>query len=161
MANCAHAGLTHIPKSLPKDTDWLILSGNNISSLQAEDLKLLSILASLDLKDNKIKYISEDFVDYLSMYSKLVFLDLSYNELNAIPKNVKSVKFSQKLSLSGNRFQCKCDNMWMRNWLIDRRQIVADFNEVECFMESGKKIQFILLTETDLTCASMGTSYFI
>ena len=161
MADCAHAGLTQIPKSLPKDTDWLILTGNNISSLHIEDLKLFAILTTLDLKYNKIKSISEDVLEYFSTFSNMINLDISFNELETVPINFKNAKFLNKLSLSGNRFQCKCENMWMRNWLIDRRQIVADFNEVECEMESEEKIKFLQLTETDLICASMGTPYFI
>ena len=80
MADCAHAGLTQIPKSLPIKTDWLILSGNNISSVQTEDLKFLPILSRLDLKHNKIKSIPQDFAEYLSNKSNAVSLKISSNE---------------------------------------------------------------------------------
>ena len=63
VADCVHAGLTQIPKSLPIDTDWLIFHGNNISSLGIVDLQFLHDLSRLDLSNNKIKYISEDLLN--------------------------------------------------------------------------------------------------
>ena len=163
MADCAHAGLTQIPKSLPKDTDWLILSGNNISSLHMEDLKLLSILSSLDLKYNTIESISEDFVEYYSKHSNLINFDISHNELRTLPKNAT---FFKKLSLSGNRFQCKCDNMWMRNWLINQSEAALDFSKVRlnnsgiiedatdinCTLSSGEEIRMIDMNPRDMGC---------
>ena len=96
MADCAHAGLTQIPKSLPIDTDWLILSGNNISSVQTEDLKFLPILSRLDLKQNNIKSISQYFVEYLSNRSNAVNLNISSNET----QTYNSTKIFMQLSLS-------------------------------------------------------------
>ena len=153
MADCAHAGLTQIPKSLPNDTDWLILSGNNITSVQVVDLKFVPDLSHLDLQNNKIKYISEEFVEYLNTQSDLINLDISYNELKFLPRNFETVKNLTKLMISGNRFQCKCSNMWMKNWIKDNREKIQDYKEVHCEMESGHSVPFVQLP--DLTCASM------
>ena len=97
MANCSHASLTQIPKSLPKDADWL------------------------DLKNNDIIHIPEDFVRY--------FRDSNLT----------------KLRLSGNRFGCNCDNMWMKDWLIGNRETILDYGAVHCEMESGKHVELITL----------------
>ena len=154
MADCAHADLTQIPKSLPIDTDWLILSGNNISSLQIVDLQFLHDLSRLDLHNNNIKYISEDFVEYLNINSNLVNLDISNNELKSIPTNFENVTILKKLRISGNKFECKCKNMWMRNWIKDNIDIIQDYNVINCQMEVGS-IPFVKLSDADLTCASM------
>ena len=151
MADCAHAGLTQIPKSLPIDTDWLILSGNNISSIQTEDLKFLPILSRLDLKQNKIKYIPQDFAEYLSNKSNAVNLSISSNER----QKFESSKVFTQLSLSQNQFDCTCDKMWMKNWLIKNRDMVQDYHAVDCEMESGRMVPFIELTDSDLICPSM------
>ena len=155
VADCAHAGLTQIPKSLPNDTDWLLLLGNNISSVQIVDLQFLHDLSRLDLHHNKIKYISEDFVEYLRTNSNLANLDISNNELKFIPRNFESVIFLKKLRISGNRFECKCKNMWMKYWIKDNTETIQDYNVVNCQMELGKSIPFVKLSDADLTCASM------
>ena len=156
MADCAHAGLTQIPKSLPKDTDWLILSGNNISSVQVVVLQLLYGLSKLQLQNNNIKYISEHFVQYLNTQSNLIDLNISNNELKGIPSILQSSKKKlRKLSLSGNKFDCNCNNIWMKNWLITNRKIVQTYDLVECQMESGEMIPFVEISDADLTCASM------
>ena len=155
MADCALAGLTQIPKSLPTDTDWLILSGNNISSVQIKDLKFSNILSRLDLKHNKIKNISKDFVEYLRTNSNVINLDISNNELKFIPRNFESVNFLKNLRISGNRFACKCNNMWMKNWIKDNTETIQDYNVVNCQMEFRKSIPFVKLSDADLTCASM------
>ena len=156
MADCANASLTKIPKSLPKDTNWLILSRNNISSFQVTILQRLYDLSRLDLQNNKIKYISEEFLKYLKTQSNLVDLDISSNELKSIPRNFIPT-ILKALRLSGNRFECTCNNIWMKKWLTDRREVVQDYKTVDCQMESGKHIRFIELTYDDLACASMFT----
>ena len=129
MADYAHAGLTQIPKSLPKDTDWLILSENNITSITIVDVQYVKNLSRLDMYNNKIKYISEDFVQYLKTQSNLVNLDISNNELKVIPRNLESVKFMTTLMISGNKFECKCNNMWMRYWINDNRESIQDYKK--------------------------------
>ena len=151
VADCAHAGLTQIPKSLPIDTDWLILSGNNISSVQTKDLKFLPILSRLDLKQNKIKSIPEDFAEYLSNRSNAVNLSISSKET----QKFESAKVFTQLSLSQNQFDCTCDNMWMRSWLIKKREMVQDYDAVDCEIESGRRVPFVELTDSNLICPSM------
>ena len=142
VVDCAHAGLTKIPKSLPKDTGWLILSGNNISSIKYVDLQFVPDLSRLDLHNNRIKYISEDFVEYLSTFSNLENLDISNNELKFIPRTLESANFLKAFMISGNRFECQCSDMWMKKWLIDSREMIQDYNEVDCQKEYGKKDSF-------------------
>ena len=151
MVDCAHVGLTQIPKSLPIDTDWLILSGNNISSVQTEDLKFLPFLSRLDLKYNKIKSIRQDFAEYLSNGSNIVNLSVLSNET----KKLESWKVFLQLSLSGNQFDCTCDKIWMRNWLMKKREMIQDYGAVDCEMKSGRRVPFIELTDSDLICPSM------
>ena len=154
MANCSKSELTKIPKSLPIDTDWLILNGNNISSPEVTEIKHINSLSRIDLKDNEMKIISEDFAQFLSKHGNLDDLDISNNNLKTIPRNFKNVNIL-KLSLSGNRFQCTCNNMWMKNWLIESRNMIQEYNTVSCQLESGRHIPFAHLTDADLKCPSM------
>ena len=154
VVDCARADLTQIPQSLPSDTDWLILSENNITSFQVTVLQFLPDLRKLQLQNNKIKSISEDFVQYLKTHHNLADLDISNNKLKVIPRNLMP-NFLMTLKLSGNRFKCTCNNVWMKKWLIDSREVVQDYKAVDCQMESGHNISFIELTDADLACASM------
>ena len=43
MADCSNSGLINIPNSLPKHTDWLILSGNNLTSLNVSGKQTVEI----------------------------------------------------------------------------------------------------------------------
>ena len=150
MADCEHAGLTQIPKSLPINTDWLILSNNNISSVQTEDLKFFSILSRLDLEDNKIKYLPQEFGEYLSYKSNMINLSILNNE----KLKFESGKGLTQLSLSQNQFDCTCNNMWMRNWLMKNREMVQDYDAVDCEMKSGRRVPFVELTDFDVICPS-------
>ena len=154
VANCTHHDLTQIPESLPKDTDWLILNGNNISNPQIKEMEYLQSLSRLYLKNNEIEQVSEDFAEYLNKHKNLVDLDISNNNLKAIPRNFAKLNISN-LSLSRNRFQCRCSNLWMKNWLIENREMIQDYNTVDCQLESGRHFPFVKLTDTDLTCPSM------
>ena len=156
MANCSHTGLTEIPESLPKDTDWLILNGNNISSPKITNVGILYSLSRLNLKDNEIEIISEDFAKFLAKNDTLVDLEISNNNLKTIPREFEKGNI-RKLNLSENRFQCRCSNLWMKNWLIENREKIQDFNTVSCQLESGRHILFIQLTNDDLTCPSTFT----
>ena len=104
VADCAHADLTQIPKSLPKDTDWL------------------------DLRNNNITHIPEDFVRYFTD-SKLM-----------------------QLRLSANRFGCNCGNVWMKDSFFQNREKIKDYDTVDCEMESGKRVKFMKLKTADLMC---------
>ena len=154
MANCSHPYLTKIPKSLPKDTDWLILNENNISSPEVKEIEHLESLSRLDLKNNRIEIISEDFVEYLGKHENLADLDISNNNLQTIPRNFAKLNIT-KMSLSGNRFKCSCNNMWMKNWLIKKKEMVQNYSTVSCQLESGRHIPFVQITDEDLTCPSM------
>ena len=68
MADCSNSGLINIPNSLPKHTDWLILSGNNLTSLNVsskQTVEILEYLSKLDLHSNKIENVSSKFLDFL------------------------------------------------------------------------------------------------
>ena len=70
VADCSHSDLTHVPDAIPEETDWLLLSGNNISSLitaKKEINDTLYHLSQLDLHGNNLTNMSveicKDFED--------------------------------------------------------------------------------------------------
>ena len=154
VVNCSHPDLTQIPKLLPNDTDWLIINGNNISSPKIKEIEHLQSLSILDLKENEIQIISKEFAEFLSKHDNLVDLDISNNNLETIPRNFVKTNI-KTFRLSENRFQCKCNNLWIKNWLIESREMIQDYKTISCQLESGTVIPFVQLTDADLTCPSM------
>ena len=155
VADCSYSGLKFIPHSLPKHTDWLLLSGNNFTSLNIQNMEnniLLQYLSKLDLHNNKIRNISSKFLDTFTENNKLIYLDLSYNELITLPENVQNLSSLQTLKITGNKFKCSCNNIWMKDWFLNKSDLIDDYENVLCQMPSGKSIPIVKMDKADMVC---------
>ena len=154
VADCSRSVLTQIPNTLPYDTDWLILSGNKISSLGEETLNIsvLNHISKLDLRANIIDTISSEFMDKFVKSGKRLFLDISMNKLRHLPEALQNVTSLEKLVISNNDFQCSCDEVWMKDWLLNNSKIVDSYGSIKCQMQSGRWIAIIQMNEVDLGC---------
>ena len=89
-----------------KDTDWLLLSGNNLGSLnKAPDY--LKNITLLDLSSSHITEIDKTLIKALLRSVK--HLDIRRNNLKEIPQTIKKVKSMTKLWISNNPYECNCD----------------------------------------------------
>ena len=106
VANCSNSGLTQIPSSLPKELNWLIMSVNYISFLGEVYFNNTSLghLSKLNSERNTIVNISSSFMKIFIQSSRLSLLDLSFNKLRSLPKNIKNLTFLQEVKISGNQF---------------------------------------------------------
>ncbi|KAG8443703.1 hypothetical protein GDO86_009032 [Hymenochirus boettgeri] len=95
--NLSNRGLTEFPTFLPRSTETLDLSYNFISEIADSHVLGFPKLVYLDLKHNHIQNISFT-VDVLD---NLEILDLSFNNLSAIPKCI-SLKKVRILNLAHN-----------------------------------------------------------
>ena len=154
MADCSDSGLTEIPLSLPAYIDWLILSSNKISNISNTTLgaKILTHISALDLKGNSLDKIPRDFLEIFALSSNLVSLDISKNNLTSLPKFLKNVSSVKAMWISGNPFKCECDNMWMKQWILNNSNAVKDYKKAYCRTASGKKTDIIHMSEIDLGC---------
>ena len=157
VTNCSHSGLTHVPDALPEQTDWLLLSGNNITSLTTES-KLVNDtfyhLSQLDLHGNSLSKISAEMLNGFIQVNTLLYLDLSNNELSNLPDDIRNLTSVKTLKISGNRFKCSCQSFWMKEWLLNETKIVDDFENIKCQMKSGKWIPVVHMDKTDMECVS-------
>ena len=155
VANCSYSGLTEVPDSLPEQTDWLLLSGNNISSLTsgtATNNNILYHLSHLDLYDNNVANISGEMIDGFILTNTLLYLDISSNQLNSLPDNIKNLTSLKTLKISGNKFDCTCKALWMKQWFLNETQIVENFGNIKCKMSSGKWIPVVHMDKADMGC---------
>ena len=155
VADCSHSGLINLPNSLPEHTDWLLLSGNNLTSLSiknTQNTELLKYLKKLHLHSSKITNISSKFLDIFTETNNLLHLDLSKNELITLPENVQNLSSLQTLNIFDNKFKCSCDNIWMKDWFLNETDLIADFETVLCQMTSGKWIPIVKMDKTDMGC---------
>ena len=155
MADCSYSGLIDLPNSLPEHTDWLILSGNNLTSLNinsTQNVEILQYLKKLDLHGNKIRNVTSFFFDIFAESNNLLFLDLSKNELRSMPENMKNLSSLQTLKISGNKFKCSCDNIWMKDWFLNETDLIEDYENVLCQMTSGKWIPIVKMDKADMGC---------
>ena len=127
--DCRKKGLTSLPETVLQDTDWLLLSGNNLVSLnKAPDY--LKNITLLNISSSNITEIYETFI-----IENIKSLDIRGNKLQILPRKIKTLNRTSKLWISGNPYQCNCDMLWMKNWLIDAENIM-DKNNITC--SSGK-----------------------
>ena len=157
MADCSNSGLTQIPPSLPEDLDWLFLSGNNITFPAAKNIELLDNISQLDLLRNRIANISPEVLNILFQNSRHLYLNIAFNELRSLPQNIRNLSSLENLSISDNKFECTCDNIWMKDWILKKSSIIQNYKDIKCQMKSGKWIPIIQMKEVDLGCVSDGS----
>ena len=152
-------GLIEIPQNLPNYTDWLVIPGNNISSLDQETLKtpFLPYITRLDISQNRLENISHEFIELFThpYFSRLSFLDISNNNLVRLPRNIMNISSLRNLRLTGNSFQCNCENLWMKKWL-NNSNIIENSTNIRCTMSKtpGEEIIMIDMKEEDMDCPS-------
>ena len=155
VANCSHSGLTEVPDSVPKHTDWLLLSGNNVSFLTTMNKEINDTfyhLSHLDLDGNNIANISSEIVDGFIQSNTLVYLNISNNKLISLPENIRNLTSLRTLKLSGNNFECSCGNFWMKQWLLNETHVVTEFESIKCKLASGKMISMVHMDKIDMGC---------
>ena len=155
VADCSYTGLTDLPNSLLEHTDFLLLSLNNLTSLNIfskKNVEILQYLKKLDLHGNKIRNVASIFLDIFIESNNLLFLDLSRNELRSMPENIKNLSSLQTLKITDNKFKCSCDNIWMKDWFLNESDLIYDYENVLCQMTSGKLNPIVKMDKADMEC---------
>lgn len=103
--DCNKRGLNTIPTSIPRFATQLLLSGNNISTVDLNsNIHVLENLEVLDLSNNHITFINDKSFEKLS---KLRELRLNDNKLHHFSSMVLDEQSNLEiLDLSGNNIQC-------------------------------------------------------
>ena len=124
--DCQKKNFNNLPKTVLKDTDWLFLSGNNLGSLNKAPDYLENIIL-LNLSSSNI--IEIDVAVMKVVIQNAISFDIRKNKLKSLPKSISKTNKKNKLWISGNPYECNCDMIWMKDWLMDTA-VVLDKNNV-------------------------------
>ena len=117
---------------VPYMTQWLKMSGNNLGTV----LKVKSYMNEISYTDislSNIHSISEDAIN--TMLTNAKYLDVRNNELEELPVGNAVSNNSTQLWISNNPYECNCDMLRMRDWLVQATNVM-DKENVIC--ASGK-----------------------
>ena len=131
--DCRNKGLTSFPESVLNDTDWLLLSGNNLGSLNKVSDYLRNITL-LNISSCNITDIDEKVMAVIIKDAR--GLDIRGNNLKILPKTITNATNVSKLWISENPYEC-CDVLWMTDWF----QITSSVQDVKSVTCSNGKTQ--------------------
>ena len=134
--DCHSKKLTALPKTILPNTDWLILSGNNLGVIQTAQ-SYLNKITHLDLSSSNLKEISDQVLN--AKMTNIRYIDISNNNLKELPSSVASMINLTELRISGNPYDCNCDMMWMRDWLVEATNVM-DKEGIKCVTGALKGI---------------------
>ena len=120
--------MSNLPETILEGTDWLLLSGNNLGSLnKAPDY--LENITLLNLSSSKITEIDAKTTAVMIKYVR--HLDIRRNNLRDLPQTMKTTNVTNELYISENPYECNCDNLWMKDWLTNASYVI-DRDNVTC-----------------------------
>uniref|UniRef100_A0A8R1DU52 Ig-like domain-containing protein n=1 Tax=Caenorhabditis japonica TaxID=281687 RepID=A0A8R1DU52_CAEJA len=99
VVDCSSLDLPDIPTSIPNNTRVLLLSDNEIETIDKSRLKGFYFLQTLDLSNNIIRHI-DPFV--FANFPNLKVLNLRKNRLSRIPHGSQKLDHLEKLDLRSN-----------------------------------------------------------
>ena len=125
---CQNKNFTVIPQTIQNGTDWMVLSENNLGYTTRIPSNLNQI-SRIDLYANSITGFSENAMTALLNNTK--YLNIASNKINKLPKLIKDAKNFTELWISNNSYECNCDMMWMKDWLVKAKNVM-DKESVVC-----------------------------
>ena len=135
--NCESKNLTNLPETVVKNTDWLLVAGNNLGDVLTVE-SYMPTITFLNMSSCKVRSISDDVIKVL--VANLKFLDITKNNLKSLPRAIERATNVTELWISQNPYECNCDMIWMRDWLTGATTVMDKAN-VRC--ASGKLIGMI------------------
>ena len=126
--NCTSRNLTSLPETIQDKTQWLITSHNQFGHIQ-DVVDYLREIVYIDMSSSSIEYISSDVMD--ALLENTLYLNISNNSLKVLPETITASANYTELWISGNPYDCSCDVMWMRDWLVEATHVM-DKENVTC-----------------------------
>ena len=128
VTDCNNKNLTRLPKSLNSNTDWLEAVGNDFRDITTIE-NYFTEVSVLNLTSSNIISITSDVLT--SMLKNKELLALRKNKMKYLPKAITHANIETLLLISQNPYECDCDTLWMRDWLMGASN-VKDSRDVKC-----------------------------
>ncbi len=150
--NCSYNNMTQLSQKLLSDTEQLEMIGNNFEVLNFINIDFAS-MKILDLQRCNIQQISDETLE--TLLSHVDVLKLSSNKLHQVPDILQKNK-NTKIWFGDNPFECNCNMMWMRDWLLNDTNVL-DKEHIFCTGGpwKGKQFQMLHLNDQLLYCFTM------
>ncbi len=132
--NCSHNNMTQLPSEVVPGTELLIMTGNDINKLESVDTSPVKII-KFDLQESNIHHIGDKAMK--NLLSGTDSLKLSKNRIKQLPSFLSIAKYKTKLWLSDNPYECNCDMLWMKDWLLNASNVM-DAENITCGSEHWK-----------------------
>ncbi len=123
--NCSNRNLTSFPQNIIPKTEQLVLTGNDIKMIDYQNTLPKSV-ERIDLQRSHIQSISDKALQ--AFLSNVKSLKLSRNKLRKLPSLLQVTNSTTQLWLSDNPYDCNCDMMWMRDWLLNATNVLNKEN---------------------------------
>ena len=83
----------------------------------------------IDLSFSNVTAISDDVMSDLVKNKK--YLSIARNSLKYVPRAIEGAGNGTELWIGGNPYECNCDMLWMRDWLVSTT-VVRDRDDAVC-----------------------------
>ncbi|XP_053403438.1 protein toll-like [Mercenaria mercenaria] len=153
VVDCRGRSLVEMPQLLPSYKLELWFENSNISKVSS--YSYLENVTLLNLANNHIKQISASVINKLSI-ARIVYLHS--NNLTYLPIQLQSLQLT-KVTLSNNPFVCDCTMRWMKTWLLNDEDYIADWINVQCLDKSNNIRQFIAVPDSHFVCMANNISF--
>ena len=121
MYACMNKDLTTLPKTVPNGTNWLDFKGNKFRHLKSA-YNYKSIV-HIDISFGNISSISDKAMKVLLNNTRL--LNIRNNSLTYLLETIRDyAKPSTDLWMGNNPYECHCDMMWMKDWLLGTEKVL-------------------------------------
>lgn len=122
--------------SLQKTNNWISRKPNEINKDILKQLRMLSMRNNPHLHEiDAITFRSLSAIEYLNLsgnglhvlpneigeLTELMHLDISKNDLTSIPKQLNTLQHLELISMTGNRYNCDCQMVWLTAWMNETR----------------------------------------
>jgi Leucine-rich repeat (LRR) protein len=148
IVDCRNRGFQSLPEHLPYGILDLWFHQNNVTTLNKRNY--LDRVRTLTLSRNNLAMIEPGVFKQMKIIQELF---LSSNFLVSLPSEIQE-HFSGTIHLEDNPFKCDCHTTWLKQWMIQKANMVVDSQEVTCNVdeenEDGR--QMITVPDSDFVC---------
>lgn len=147
QVNCQGRNLTQFPNVLPAGRKELFLSHNRLGVLRG-DVNLTDIVY-IDLTFNNMRFIDRQAWELLLTVPVVL---LSDNTLETLPWSDQNMSITLNITLSNNTFQCTCDNILFKDWLMEHFDKIYDAFNISCANGPLQGLPMLEVDDVDFEC---------